>query len=235
MIFIIRKSKLVYLLIFILSILIISQIDIFSIKNIINSHEHDKNVIIIDPGHGGRDPGASGKNETVEKHINLQISKKLKDIFEKNNYKVILTRDSDVLLCNDNDKNKKASDVKNRVKLIENSNPDLVISIHLNTFPQSKYYGSQVFYTKENNENKIIGEKVQKQLKEKVDITNNRIAKQIDTVLLLNKLKMPTVLVECGFLSNEKEEELLKSESHQQKIVDAIFSSIDEYFNNVSN
>lgn len=222
MVYIIKKKTFIILLILIIIILFIMQSNsIYSFKTFTSINNK---YIIIDPGHGGRDPGALGDLKKPEKDINLSISLKLKELLEQNGFPVILTRAEDVSIHDENAKNKKASDLNNRKKIINENSTKLVISIHLNSFPQKKYYGAQVFYSTTFLESKQLGESIQLELKKFLDINNERQAKPISNVILLKNLKVPAVIVECGFLSNPNEEILLNTENYQQKIAMAIYS-----------
>lgn len=187
------------------------------------------NIILIDPGHGGEDPGAVGKIGKPEKDINLEISNKLKALLEQNGFPVMLTRDTDISLHDKGSRRRKISDIKNRKELVENYNPKLFISIHLNSFPQEKYSGAQVFYPPNSTESKVLGEMIQEELRNVVDNNNKRQAKQISSILILKNLDVPAVIVECGFLSNIEEAKLLNTNEHQQKIATAISNAIIKY------
>ncbi|AOZ77391.1 N-acetylmuramoyl-L-alanine amidase [Clostridium pasteurianum] len=195
----------------------------------------DKKIILIDPGHGGMDGGAISKNGTVEKNINLSISLKLKKHLEKEGFKVVMTREEDKGLYSDSGKirKKKNEDLENRCKMKEDSNCDMFISIHLNMFPQSKYYGSQVWYSSNPNSEKlahIIQENFRGDLKD----DSKRIEKAaLNSYKILRCGKdIPSVIVECGFLSNPSDESKLKTEDYQQKIADSLLKSIKVYYNN---
>lgn len=225
MILIIRKKHLLYTFILILALLFGI---IFSNNYIVSNNTYEK-IIVIDPGHGGRDPGASGKSGISEKDLNLNISLYLKDYFEKNGYKVVLTRDKDISLHNDNSKSKKASDMKNRKKLINEINPLVFISIHLNSFPDDDCYGAQVFYPAKNEKSKILGEMIQEELKNNIDNKNKRAAKPISNIIILKELSMPAALIECGFLSNSQEEKLLNTAEYQQRIAESIYKGVYKF------
>lgn len=186
-------------------------------------------LIVIDPGHGGIDNGASHLN-VKEDDINLVISLYLKEELEKNGAAVILTRDADYDLSKPNALYRKKSDFDNRIILINNSNANMYLSIHLNYFSQSAYYGPQVFYTKEIKSNENIAKKLQEQLNKslnssrKTKITNNRN-------YLYSKLNIPGVLIECGFLSNFNERNNLQRKEYQTKIAKTITKGIINYYN----
>jgi N-acetylmuramoyl-L-alanine amidase len=190
-------------------------------------------IILIDPGHGGIDGGAVSKNGTVEKNINLSIGLKLRKQLQEKGYKVLMTREEDKGLYSDNGtiRNKKNEDLNNRCKLKRESNCNMFISIHLNIFPESKYYGAQVWYSN-NEESKKFAHAVQTNLIKDLNNNNRRVekpAKNAYKVLRCNDT-IPSILVECGFLSNPDEERKLKTEEYQQILVESIANSIDKYY-----
>lgn len=189
-------------------------------------------VIIIDPGHGGIDPGAVGRTGITEDKINLEISLKLRRLIEQSGGIALMTREDDSGLYSDGKtkiRDKKNEDLRTRHEMINNSGAHIFISIHLNSFPQSQYYGAQTFYQKGDEEGKKLAEFIQKELKEVIENKNHRMAKSIDTVYILKNKNMPAALIECGFLSNPKEEKFLQDEKYQDKIAWAIFMGIMGY------
>ncbi|MGE5626873.1 MAG: N-acetylmuramoyl-L-alanine amidase CwlD [Solirubrobacterales bacterium] len=196
---------------------------------------HQK-TILIDPGHGGFDGGAESATGTVEKDLNLKISLKLKAKLQQSGYKVVLTREDDRALC-ENDKkikNKKRIDLNNRCNMKQTSNCDLFLSIHMNKFPESKYYGAQVWYSENPNSMKLA-HLIQENFKSDLDDTNNRQEKPAKSQfkILRSFDTMPSVIIECGFLSNPKENEKLKSDEYQDKIAESIKKSVNMYFQNI--
>lgn len=182
--------------------------------------------VIIDAGHGGGDPGAIGLNGTLEKEINLSIALKLQEFIEKNGGVVLMSRTSDEGLGNS-----KREDMKVRKKLREENSGDIFVSIHLNSFPRATCSGAQTFYA-DNDESKLLAEKVQKNMVKFLDESNTRIAKKLNSVYLLKKVNIPSIIVECGFLSNSLEEKLMSSDEYQSKIAFSIYAGILEYFGN---
>ena len=182
-------------------------------------------TIVIDVGHGGKDGGTSYK-DIFEKDINLDIALKLKGLLLKNGVNVILTREGDYDLSSPNALRRKKSDFDNRIKLINDSDANMYISIHINYLDASKYYGAQVFYTKD-NEN--IANNIQKSfvkiLKSPLDYR-----KLSDDIYMYKKINVPGVLVECGFLSNYNERILLQKDDYQLKIAAAIMDGIINYY-----
>jgi N-acetylmuramoyl-L-alanine amidase len=186
-------------------------------------------TVIIDPGHGGVDGGAIGVNGAIEKGINLSISLKLKTFFVQAGFKVIMTREDDTSI-HDDDANtirkKKKSDLYNRLDIIKNNPRAIFISIHQNIFTDSKYSGTQVFYSKNNDASELLASTLQKNIKNILQPQNSREIKQADkNLFLLYNAKSPAVLVECGFLSNAKEEAALQTDDYQNKMAFAIFYS----------
>ncbi len=195
----------------------------------------DQKIILIDPGHGGMDGGAVSKNGTIEKDINLSISLKLRSELEKLGFKAVMTREEDKWLCSDKGKirEKKREDLYNRWKMKKESNCDAFVSIHLNMFPESKYYGAQVWYS--NNENSLkLASLIQSNFKLYLDQSNKRLEKPANDAykILRNGDNIPSVIVECGFLSNAQEEQKLKDEEYQSKIAIIVAKSVKEYFEN---
>ena len=182
-------------------------------------------VIYLDPGHGGRDPGAIYK-EMKESEINLEISNKIKKELENNGAKVYMTRTGEYDLSDPKAKNHKKDDLSERAKLINESNCDLYISIHLNSDKSSTWFGPQVFYTIKNKKNKeiaqIIQEKINKQLK------TDRKIKEIKNMYLFDRIEKPGILFEAGFISNSNDRNLLKKDDHINKIAQTVKDAIIE-------
>lgn len=187
-----------------------------------------KATIVIDPGHGGFDPGKVGVNQTLEKDVNLSISEKLNQKLAANGYTVYMTRVSDEALCRGDESSKKRADMQNRVALIEKKKPDLVVSIHQNSFSASTK-GAQVFYHKSSEKGKRLAGILQQSIKEGADKENHRVEKANDSYYMLRKVSCPIVIVECGFLSNPEEERLLNDEKYQKKMVNAIAQGIENF------
>lgn len=197
------------------------------------SSNYDKTVI-IDPGHGGVDGGAVGIGGVVEKNVNLAISLKLKTFFLEAGYKVIMTREDDRSIHSegsDTIREKKVTDIHNRFKIIENNPKALFISIHQNKYEQSQYSGTQVFYSANNDNSKLLAQMIQTRVKSMLQPDNGREIKPAGSNLyLLYHAKSPAVLVECGFLSNAKEAILLQDPAYQNKMAFAIFcGTLDLY------
>ena len=183
-------------------------------------------TIYIDPGHGGRDPGAIYK-DIKESDINLQISKYLKEELENNGAKVYLTRIGDYDLSENNARNHKKNDLTARARLINESNCDMYISIHLNSDPSPTWNGIQIFYTDNNENNKKIAETIKEQLKLK------RKTKELKNMYLFKKISQPGILIEAGFISNPNDRYKLKQSEYQQELSKNITEGIIKYFKNM--
>ncbi len=203
---------------------------------IVNIEPTVKNLIIIDPGHGGFDGGAVAGDGTVEKDINLEISLKLGTILEFYGFEVIYTRTVDDSVDNKTGEkisNRKKSDLNNRLELINSNKDALFVSIHLNKFTSGSANGAQVFYSPNNKSSKKLAQCLQSEIKTLLQNDNNRAIKKADkSIYLLHNALSPAVIVECGFLSNNKELKLLKDEEYQAKMAFSIFSGILKYFSN---
>ena len=182
-------------------------------------------IIVIDVGHGKEDVGTSYGN-IYEKDLNLKIGKYLEESLSKLGSSVIMTRDGDYDLSKPNSEYRKKSDFDNRIKVINESNGDLYISIHINYLSDASYKGAQVFFTKDNEDlAKVIQEEMNKEL------NGNRMSKKIpNKTYMYNKLKIKGVLIECGFLSNKEERKLLISSDYQKKVASSISKGIINYF-----
>lgn len=183
-------------------------------------------IIYIDPGHGGLDPGAIYMN-IKEAPINLEISEKLEEALTKKGAIVYMTRYGDYDLSLPNASNHKRSDLNQRIKLINESNCSLFLSIHLNADISESWYGAQVFYDDINSENAILAEFLQDEFSK--SLKSKRKIKEISDLYLYRKVERPGVLVEVGFLSNANERYLLRQDSYQQKLVDTIVTGVINY------
>lgn len=199
--------------------------------SIVGRAEKKEIVVVIDPGHGGRDPGKVGVNGALEKDINLKIAFKLKNLLELNDIKVIMTREDDNGLYSETDSNKKNADLNKRVDIIHSNNADLAISIHQNSFTEEYVKGAQVFYHSQSKEGKRLAEIIQEQLKETLADGNHRKAKSNSNYYMLKKTQCPLVIVECGYMSNYKEAALLVDEEYQEKLAWGIHLGIMRYLN----
>lgn len=190
-------------------------------------------TVVIDAGHGVPDEGAQSSNGTTEAETNLKIALKLQNLLEQSGCTVILTR-SDENAIYDIDsktlKQKKVSDIKNRVKIGNESSADIFVSIHLNKIPQSQYDGWQTFYKEGSEEGAKLAKTIQENLNKTIQKENNRIAKTIDKIYIIKHVEIPTTIVECGFLSNPDEEKFLLEDEYQNKLAWGIYNGIVDYF-----
>lgn len=191
-------------------------------------------VVVIDAGHGGNDPGKVGIDGQLEKDINLKIAKRLKAYLEASDVKVVLTRDRDVGLHGSGGSYKKMADMRKRCDIIKEAAPDLVVSIHQNSYHEEYVSGGQVFYYKNSQKGKLLAELLQKRFDYVIGDANRRMAKSNDNYYLLLHVKEPIVIVECGFLSNQKEAVQLEQEDYQDKLAWTIHMGIMEYLNTVT-
>lgn len=188
-------------------------------------------TILLDAGHGGVDGGASSKDgKIVEKHLNLEIAMKLKPILQLFGYNVVTTRETDVSIHDDSAnsiRQKKVSDIRNRLSLLENSDAQLLLSIHQNTYSESIYSGTQVFYGRKNPLSKQFAQSIQQSVHNLLQPENNRKIKiSTKDIFLLNNAEKPSVMVECGFLSNIRECDFLTKESYQKKLSFCILNGL---------
>lgn len=211
-------------LIFLISTILYANkvIDVFSSVD-------DKYVIVVDAGHGGFDPGKVGVNGELEKDINLAIAIKLKEYLEYSGAHVIMTREDDNGLYDESNSNKKRQDMNKRKEIINKSGGDVLVSIHQNSFPQEKYKGAQVFYYASSDSGKVLAQCIQEEIKALVDNDNNRQIKDSNSYFMLKQTNIPGVIVECGFLSNYEEAELLNTDIYQDKVAWAIYIGITKF------
>ena len=182
-----------------------------------------KRTVVLDSGHGGFDPGKESSDGILEKHINLAIAEQLKELLEKEGIRVVMTRTDDNGLYTESDSNKKIADMKKRCAIIDAAKADIVVSIHQNSYQSPEVKGAQVFYYKHSAEGK-------KSLKENLDTENKRQEKEDSTYYMLLHTGAPTVIAECGFLSNPQEAALLNTAEYRQKVAEALCKGILEYF-----
>ena len=190
-------------------------------------------IILLDAGHGGPDGGA-GTGKTLEKDIALEITKNVRDYLQEQGALVIMTREKDEDLADPDTRGysrRKVEDLKKRLKMINKTDIDLFVSIHLNAIPSSQWSGAQTFYAPQHKENARAAKFIQEELRRNLENTERK-AKPINQVYILKNAKKPGVLVEVGFLSNPREKELLKKGSYQEKVAASINHGILRYFTN---
>ena len=216
-------------------ILILSFTITFCLYNITTTSAEPKfnYTIVVDAGHGGRDAGASGINTGVkESDLSLAISQKLRDYLSNFGFKVVMTRETQAGLYSENAKNFKKDDMAKREKIINKINADMIISIHLNSFPSISEKGAQAFFEDSNENSILLSNAVQKQLIN--NLPDARKSANKGDYYILKSKNVPCSLIECGFLSNPDEEALLTTQDYQQEVAYAIFCGIIDYYNQTS-
>lgn len=203
-------------------------IALFSMIGDLCKAKEESFTIVIDAGHGGEDPGMVA-GTVLEKNINLSIARKLQEKLNKKGFCVVMTREDDNSLAMDGARNKKTSDLKQRIDIINRSKAILLISIHQNCYPDPDVRGAQVFYYGDSEKSKEFAERLQKNIIADVDCENHRQAKSGSDYYILKKSNCPGIIIECGFLSCPEECVKLQDETYQYKLVDAIVKSIEEY------
>lgn len=190
-------------------------------------------TIVIDAGHGKPDEGAESSRGTTEAETNLKIALKLQNLLEQSGSSVVLTRSDENAIYDIDSKTlrqKKISDIHNRVKIGNESSADIFVSIHLNKIPQQQYDGWQTFYNANSSEGQKLAVSIQNNLNDAIQKENNRVAKSIDNIYIVKHVEIPTTIVECGFLSNPEEEKLLLEDEYQNKLAWGIYNGIIDYF-----
>lgn len=188
-------------------------------------------VIILDPGHGGPDGGAAGKDGTTEEAITLSVSKKLRTYLQEAGATVYLTREEDKDLASDETKGlsrRKSEDIRNRLNFIHDHKADIFLSIHLNALPSTRWRGAQTFYYPSKDENKHLAKMIQSEIIRNLENTNREALAKTE-MYLLKHAEIPGALVEIGFLSNVDERELLKQENYQDKMAASIYEGVLRY------
>lgn len=192
-------------------------------------------VIILDAGHGKPDEGASSDSGVTEELINLKIVQKVQSLLEQSGSTVILTRsDENGIYDSDSDsiRSKKISDIKNRVKIGNNSSADIFVSIHLNKIKQFQYYGWQTFFKANNEQSKALAQSIQMALNTSIQKENKRESLKITGKYIIDNVEIPTTIVECGFLSNPEESQQLQDDDYQSRLAWGIYTGIMNYFYN---
>ena len=228
-----RKNAVLILLILFLSIAIFS---IDSGANPITeaSYNNRSPIVVLDAGHGGEDPGVvSDFSGLAEKDLNLRIAKLVKDLLEQDGYTVLMTRAEDTLQYSQGTSSiydKRKQDLTKRKKLIDESNADIAVSIHMNGFTDTQYKGAQTFYPPSSTDSERLAKSLQNSLLS-VDSENKRVALvKKEKIVIFKEVKVPTALIECGFLTNAQDEGRLKTLDYQEQIAKAIKLGIDSFF-----
>lgn len=190
-------------------------------------------TIVIDAGHGKPDEGAESSRGTTEAETNLKIALKLQNLLEQSGSSVILTRSDENAIYDIDSKTlrqKKISDIHNRVKIGNESSADIFVSIHLNKIPQQQYDGWQTFYNAQSADGQKLAVSIQNNLNDAIQKENNRVAKSIENIYIVKHVEIPITIVECGFLSNPEEEKLLLEDEYQNRLAWGIYNGIIDYF-----
>lgn len=189
--------------------------------------EFVKKTIIIDPGHGGADPGALGVNGSLEKELNLELALTLRDLFVMCGFDVIMTRDDDRMLTTGDGGSKKAQDLSARLSVARDHPDALFVSIHMNKFPDASVHGTQVYYSKNHSSSRQLAEEIRKYVAASVQPSNKRQIKEATSaIFILDRIENPSVLVECGFVSNSMEEALLRDREYRTALATAICGAV---------
>ena len=197
----------------------------------VSAQDHGKGTIVLDPGHGGDDPGMTGKSKITEKALNLIYAKKLAQLFTDAGYRVVLTRETEDGLYDADSSHKKAQDMQKRILLIQEVKPVLTVSIHQNSYEDSRVKGPQVFYYRDSPQGEKLAKILQEKLNENLQVERPREAKGNTTYYLLRRSPGVLNIVECGFLTNPEEAAMLSHEEYQQKVAEAVADGVVQYMN----
>ena len=189
------------------------------VEDVFQNVDSGEILIVIDPGHGGQDPGKVGVNDSLEKDLNLKIAEKLRQRLEEEGIQIVMTREDDMV------PDGKREDLESRVSLINEVKPNMVICIHQNSFTNPSVAGPQVFYHGESDVSKEIAQVLQEELW-LIDEEHKREIKGNESYYMLSETTVPTVIVECGFLSNQQDAEKLITEEYQQQVAEAICAGV---------
>ena len=193
----------------------------------LESGAHEQRGVIIDPGHGGKDGGAVSVTGTAEKELNLSVSETLEAIMTALGYRVIMTRTTDTELSSEKGGSRKMQDLLGRLEISERNPGIPFVSIHMNRFGNEKYSGLQVYYSANCAESKTVANGVQSAVKKLIQPENTRETKRATSaILLLDRIKSPGILIECGFISNRTEADLLERQDYRRKLCLAVASAL---------
>jgi N-acetylmuramoyl-L-alanine amidase len=233
-IFIAKKNTIIFVTVIIFSFIAILALVFIKANFKHSSKNQNSRVIIADAGHGGEDGGCKEK-EIIEKHLNLDITTEFKNLCNFFGYKTIMTREKDEAIYDSGAKRlrqKKNSDLHNRLKIIKKhkDGKTVFISIHQNKFPDPKYFGTQIFYSKNDPKSKDLANSIREKIL-LIQPENKRENKEATSkIFLLNNAEIPAITIECGFISNEKEAQKLKSKKYQKEIAMAILLGVNSFF-----
>lgn len=205
------------------------------VSNHLNSQTVQKQVIAVDPGHGGADPGMLGVGGLEEKKINLEVALKLRTMLENRGFTVVMTREEDKGLYDDASNNMKSQDMQRRIALINEAKPVLTVSVHQNSYQDPSVKGPQVFYFQHSAEGEKLAKALQDSLNTGLAVERPREAKSNTTYYLLKRSEGPLVIAECGFLTNAEEAALLQTEEYQNMVAAALTEGIVTYLEQAEN
>ncbi len=212
----------------------ISAFGIFALSSYAGTFFDDKSLsIIVDAGHGLPDGGAVGSGGTVEQEINIAIAKKLEEVLEGKNIDVIMTRSDESGIWteeSDSIRKKKVEDMYNRLKIMKNSDADLFVSIHMNSYTNKATSGLRIFYSPAFDEIKPLAENIQIRMSDVTGAKTNVVKAADNSLFLMKKAPIPAILVECGFISNPQEEKKLNDEDYQARLAWAIADAVEKYY-----
>lgn len=192
----------------------------------------ERPVIVLDAGHGGLDSGAVGKNGTLEKDVNLSIVRILRDMLELSGFEVVLTRSEDISIYDagvEGIRNQKLSDMDNRLEIIQSYPDSIFLCIHQNNYTDPKYFGGQMFYNNNNPDNRTLAQIMQNRFAELQPGNDREIKLSGDELFLLKSNPNPSLMIECGFLSNPDEEARLSTWEYQQQVAFTIYGGVMEF------
>ena len=192
----------------------------------------DRPVIVLDAGHGGLDSGAVGKSGVLEKDVNLSVVKHLREMLEMSGFQVVVTRDEDISIYDagvEGIRNQKLSDMDNRYEIVQSYPDSIFLCIHQNNFTDPAYFGGQMFYNNNNPDNRTLAQIMQNRFAALQEGNDREIKLSGNELFLLKDNKNPSLMIECGFLSNPEEEALLATTEYQQKLAFSIYCGVLEF------
>lgn len=195
----------------------------------VDNARQEKRVVVIDPGHGGSDPGKIGVNGAKEKDVNLAVARKLEKLLEKKGISAVMTRETDEGLYQEGDSGRKQADMRKRCEIIDGAGGLLAVSIHQNSYTEGSVRGPQVFYHEQSKEGEAAAKLLQEALNTGLSIERPRSVKGNNTYYLLKNTRTPIVIAECSFLSNPEEAALIVTEEYQEKVAEALLEGILSY------
>ena len=232
MVFVLSKKKLIiYAMTLFVALFTLSALN--NKSTAVSALPTSNHIVILDPGHGGADGGASGADGTLEKDLNLKIALKVQNLLQQSGCTVFMTRSDDRSLSTIEDeinRLRKVADLNNRTELADKLDVEAFVSIHMNTFSDPQYFGTQVFYSSSPAHSKYLADNIQEEIR-MIDPENTRETKNgSGSIFILNDVSIPSVVVECGFLSNEKDLSRLNTDEYQNQIAGAIYNGIVKFY-----